>query len=430
MKIYTDINTHLNINMCINIIQCVIMINFMYWGTKIINYYYNFYHIYTFLNWNQKISYFKNTWIVEILSKNALVKKIIVSYFLIPLIKINYIFIYLLVALLCSLCHEEFAQIILTQNLLSDKHKEKHNKILLSINESNANTNIDINAGTNMDTNMDTNIDTNTNVNTNINNDELKLDNNELQLNEYSNKLINNIHNSDNVDIPTHKINLTTEIDDICNISSDYDNDITNIINIVSSSLESTHEQNTKNINNIDKTNEKKFSENNNDLKLNLINEIDLLNSIDKDSSLSKISLEPTNILQTNSPDELDDYMIKNDVIVKEFEQNELENYLIEDNALNNVLSEEIKHKETNTNANTNTNTNINVNTKISELKVPQILSTNNNMIETIGIDEIDFGIKIEDFGCIKTKEIIPNNVQGLSKTNVIRIGKKKNKNV
>ena len=91
------------INILLNdTLQCFILIGMMYFGTKLINYYYNFYHIYRYLDYDQKLGYFKSNILINIISRNIVVKRLIVYYMIIPLIKINYLFIQIFITLLYS----------------------------------------------------------------------------------------------------------------------------------------------------------------------------------------------------------------------------------------------------------------------------------------------------------------------------------------
>ena len=52
------------INIYYSLLQCFVLFFTMYGGTKIVNYYYNFYHIYKYLDHEQKLGYFKTKWYV------------------------------------------------------------------------------------------------------------------------------------------------------------------------------------------------------------------------------------------------------------------------------------------------------------------------------------------------------------------------------
>ena len=102
-----------------NIISIIMLLISIVLGTKFVNYYYNFYHIYTYLDYEQKLSYFKNTYLINMVSKYSVVKKITVHYILIPIIKINYIIILVFITLLYSLCFNEFKKYIKKKNIFN-----------------------------------------------------------------------------------------------------------------------------------------------------------------------------------------------------------------------------------------------------------------------------------------------------------------------
>jgi len=86
----------------------ILGILFLIGCTKIVNMYYNFYHIYKDLDNNERIKYFYNNIIVNLISRHNKIKKIFIFYILIPLIKINYIFLSFWISLMHSLCELDF----------------------------------------------------------------------------------------------------------------------------------------------------------------------------------------------------------------------------------------------------------------------------------------------------------------------------------
>ena len=95
------------------------IIIFILLGTKFINFYYNFFHIYKYLDNDQKIMYFKNNFLINYIIKNQKLKIILSMYILTPLIKINYLIISTLICLLYSLCEKK-----LNISLNNDNAKE------------------------------------------------------------------------------------------------------------------------------------------------------------------------------------------------------------------------------------------------------------------------------------------------------------------
>ncbi len=81
---------------------------FIHFGTKLVNFYFNFYHIYKYLDSYQKLNYFKKNDIILFLSKSKNFKNIIIYYLLIPIIKINYLIISLFTSVLYTLCEDDF----------------------------------------------------------------------------------------------------------------------------------------------------------------------------------------------------------------------------------------------------------------------------------------------------------------------------------
>ncbi len=77
---------------------------FIHFGTQIVN----FYHIFKYLDSYQKLNYFKNNNLVLTLNKFSKVKNLIINYILIPMIKINYVIISIFTSILYTLCEDDF----------------------------------------------------------------------------------------------------------------------------------------------------------------------------------------------------------------------------------------------------------------------------------------------------------------------------------
>ncbi len=90
-----------------SILILILGILFLAGLTKIVNMYYNFYHIYKDLDNEERIRYFYNNIIVKLISNRNKTKKIFIYYILIPLIKINYLILSFLISLMHSLCELE-----------------------------------------------------------------------------------------------------------------------------------------------------------------------------------------------------------------------------------------------------------------------------------------------------------------------------------
>ena len=316
-------------------------------GTTFVNYYYNFYHIYKYLDYDQKLGYFKNTFVINICSKYIFVKKILVYYILIPIIKINYYIILIFITLLYSLCYNEFKDFIIKQNnIILEKNNEKINNEE-EINEEEINKEEEIN-------------------NEEINNEE-----------EINNDMILN-HN------------------DIKNINKDYENNIINIMNFIEYNDEySLNISDLNKNNNLDNTEKNiNYKEIKSDNDINILSEIESLN---KENELSK---------------KINDY---NDI--------EFSDYLIikKDNFNNKLLDDD--------------KSNYNNMTKImNNIKLQNEIESNidNEIIETINVEEIDFGKFISEFVQNETSNNNSNNNSNNTSSNnsnnnsVVKIGKKK----
>ncbi len=347
---------------------------FIYFGTKFVNYYYNFYHIYRYLDSYQKLNYFKNISIINYLNKNIDVKKKIIYYFFIPLIKLNYLIISLFVSIVYSLCEDDFTEYL-----------QKKNLVLTSSN-TNSNTTHDDNI-------KETNTNTNTNTNT-YNQSELLINHDFLNtLNRDNIKESNNYESGEKNNDNYMMLNK---------YSSSSENSIGSIgsIESIGSNIISKDKKknNFKNIDNFDSPS----PEVNNQYELDISNELDLLKP----------------------------FGTKNNIVLNEQEDNEnIDNYI--------MLNE----------AKSNTNTNINTESKFKSIgiigknnniiKTVNGLDKNNesNIIETIRIDEIDFGDNLSNIlnsDHVDKPNEKPNEKPNDKKTKEIKIlpikiGKKKN---
>lgn len=192
-------------NFFINLILPFLLLTIIYYGTKLVNYYYNFYHIYNFLDNDQKLSYFKNTTLINFLKSKKNLRKIVMNFILIPIIKITYLFILLLITLLYSLYYNELKDL---------ETKNTNQKIeILNDNTEFLNDNTEILNDNNLEENF--NIISSNNSNDN--------------LNENSDNIITKI--DDNVNKEEIDNNLFNYVKDIEVISTDCDNNILNIIN-------------------------------------------------------------------------------------------------------------------------------------------------------------------------------------------------------
>jgi hypothetical protein len=393
-----------------DIIQSTIILIIIIYGTKLTNYYYNFYHIYNYLDYEQKLGYFKYNYLVNLISKYVFIKKIIVYYFLIPIIKLNYLFISIFITLFYSLCYNEFKKIISEQP--KKKYKNKKNlEIILS------ETSNDINNSSNLN-------------NINTTNDIIQI-NNDNSINDID--IQNDIDTQNDVEQKNSNFDtdikiFKNEIYDVDKIGIDYDNGILNIIEFISdTNLKNTYIQTDKNnILQSESESESKEQEldnkneifinnqiNNNDFKLNLLDEIDLL-KINKETHNKYNDTNDINNTNVIDDDDLDNY-INNNNIVSVIKNNNM-NYNINndynidynndyniDNDINKylIVDKEIK----------------NVNSSISQ---------NEELNETINLDEIDFGMKIENLNINSVKNNSVVKIENNTKKKIIKIGKKK----
>ena len=127
--------------------------------------YYNFYHIYKDLDNNERIKYFYNNIIVNLISRHNKLKKIFIFYILIPLIKINYIILSFEISLMHSLCELDFDKFMKENGFSIQECSHQELDKILNFND----------------------------FNDNIDNDNLENDENKI------NKLLENIETDDNL---------------------------------------------------------------------------------------------------------------------------------------------------------------------------------------------------------------------------------------
>lgn len=392
----------------------IFILGIIIFGTKLINYYYNFYHIYNYLDNEQKIGYFKSNYLVNIISKYPLVKKIIVYYFLIPLIKINYLFISIFITMLYSLCYFEFKKILNEQskkNKKNIKNKKKTYNLILSetsstndlINLNNLNNTTELTNSIN-----DINNEINTN-NTNISNDDEH---------EYDNKneIITNISNISND--AEHEYNNKNEIKNVDLIGTDYDNGILNIMEFMSSTnsqydidIDNNNDNDEINTSLLSNIENDKFVSNyllktqiiNNEVReLNLLNEINLLKT--NQNMNKKTYIHDTELLKNNDLRNVEHFIYE-----PKNEDNDIDEYLVIDNKENPIIN----------NITTGNYKNFLNNNKISDDEPNDI----------INFDEIDFGEKIEELNINKLNDKMTNlNKSNIVDKKIIKIGKKKTK--
>jgi hypothetical protein len=91
--------------MNINIYVGLLFLGFL---IKITILYKNYYKIYKNLDIDERIKFFSNKYIIAIISKFNIVKNIFIFFILIPIIKINYFILSILISLIHSLCEIEY----------------------------------------------------------------------------------------------------------------------------------------------------------------------------------------------------------------------------------------------------------------------------------------------------------------------------------
>jgi hypothetical protein len=406
------------------IYSLIILVVILY-GTKLVNYYYNFYHIFTYLDYEQKLEYFKSNYLVNLISKYAIVKKIMVHYILIPVIKLNYLFMSIFITLLYSLCYVEFKKILREQYIKKHIHKKNKKKTYDMILTEPSN---DIINSDKIITCLDNNSNnSNNHDNTNSSKDDINLSKDDANLLKDEIILQNDIEYEKYL-INKKKTYFTNNVSQVDKICLDYDNGILNIIEFITVEEELQNSFNPNNI--IDQQDILKFSneiknksienqqiENNKieitqnsstNNKLNLLNEIDLLktnNDIENENILTDIINEDniSNYICDNINDNINDDINDNN-------DNNINEYLFIDNKIENI-SKLIDVNNLNIKKNTDN----------------PLTSINDETNETINLEDIDFGSNLEN---IVNRKI--NNKTNKSETitvmekKIIKIGKKK----
>ncbi len=358
---------------------------FIYFGTKFVNYYYNFYHIYRYLDSYQKLNYFKNISVINYLNKNIDIKKKIIYYFFIPLIKLNYLVISLFVSIVYSLCEEEFTDYL-----------QKRNLVL---------TSDTINNSANLDIINPTNI-------SNENNKDNKLES-ETKSSKYSQSelLINhdylNTLNTLNVDSKKEKNSSDSGFGSRSRSRSEEINDHNYLmLNKYNTSTSSENSIGTNNIGKEKRKNNSKSIDNlespevNNQYQMDISNELDLLKPIKTNTIINDTNEQEDN-------ENIDNYIVTNETKFKPIGIIGKNNNIIK--PLN--MDENIFNLNSNSNSNSNTN----------------------NIIETIRIDEIDFGDNLSNVLDSNILDKDNNKSKILDKKTreikilPIKIGKKKN---
>lgn len=386
----------------------IILVGIIYFGTKLVNYYYNFYHIYKFLDYEQKLGYFKNYQIITLISKNKFIKRIIIYYILIPLIKITYLLILLLITLLYSLCYNEFKKFIAEQNnnketcnyLTSETFNEIENNNINIQNEQNElnelnrlngqnDKYIDIHSLNEITKDCNSSIISIMNFisETNNSNSNPNLD---LNLNKI-NQNIEDDNNNQNEKSELYKLDKLNEqnnndnnIQSLNKITKDCDDSIISIMNLISE-ITIPNSKLLSNQNNNDEQDIQKIN-NNTEPELNLSTELELLKNNNNLNSNSNFNSKYNIDIEKNIDNDTD---------------NDISNFLIDKKE--NIDKQDYK----------NLNKYIYLNSNHKEI-------INDDNIETINVDDIIFCTSIEN-NTVKENSMIDEKNK-----NIIRIGKKK----
>lgn len=441
----------MNINSYFNDLYTSILITFIIiFGTKLTNYYYNFYHIYKYLDYDQKLGYFRSNYLVNIISKYPLIKKIIVYYFLIPIIKLNYLFISIFITLLYSLCYNEFKNVLDKQYIQKFKNKMLKKKTFDFLESK-------------IDHRKLLKLDENNNYIESTNNNKFSIHDpttgGDNSNNNLTCGLVSNSKNCENCENCENYV-VKNEITNVDKIDYEYDNKIFNIMELISMDDIDEKNSNNKIVENIEKKNtlSNDIENNMNNSKLNLLNEIDLLKLSDTTNATndkSDTSNNKSNYLNFNKIHELNKLTELTGFNLTKKENNSLNYYEDLNGDINDylVLDENINTDNANnttnntdytSNSNNNPNENIvnlneNTNNKgvnLMEYKKNINLKDNINKIdlkennETINFEDVDFGMKLIDI--MKNDKNNPDinlqNVKPIQDKKIIKIGKKKNK--
>ena len=369
-------------------------------GTKFINYYYNFFYMYKQLDNIEKFKYFSNNVLIKLIGKNSKIKKFVTIYLLSPLIKINYLIISTLIYLLYALCENELDNILL-QNGFENIHKNSNDFL-------------------------------------NIENDKpiinfIKNDNQELKnLNDKLNMDINSPSSLKNdVDLFMSMINLDSSNNE--NIKEE--NTIKKDTNLINNIFDDNLLKNIISSNIIDVSNSEKENDNNinNNVNTDVNNDNENLEDFINDEEIIENSNIPSN-QQQNEKENLKEYLDENlkeylDENLKEYLDEDLKEYVIDKAVNNKNLTYENVFEE----ALENNNIQIFLKDDENKGKSDVNLVNNDEPIESISMDEIDFGDYMSNL--IKNSNNKINNDQKslevgetvIQKPIKIKIGKKKN---
>ena len=315
---------------------------FIFAGSFLTNYYYNFYHIYRYLDSYQKLNYFHNVNLINYLKKNIKIKDFIIYYFLVPFIKFNFITISLFTSILYSLCEKDFKSYLEKKNINLDSN------ITLDSNTIIPKTNL-ININNKEISNITPQID-------------------ETNIEKRDNELI---INHDYLNIMNNKKYKTSMLNEYIELNEE-----------------------------VKLLNDKELHIKNNDFNKSSL--------LDNSSINYSLNMEQSNQYQMNISNELDLLINnKNESIDKVNDQEEnIDSYIVND-------------------VNTKSNSDLKIIKSINELKSEK--NSDDNIMETIRIDEIDFGENLESI--LKSSNVV--NIKSNEKSKEIKIlpikiGKKK----
>ena len=316
----------------IQIIFILLIWSIIIGGTKFINYSSKFFFLQKNLSFYDKINYFNINFVTNfILKVDVKIQKFVIYYLLLPILKINYIFLSVITSILFKFNQKYFDKLDII----------KKQEILY-------NNDNDIN-----------------NYNNNENNSENNSDNNDD--NNYENNDDNNYENNNIFDsIRMIKSGSSSSNDN--EIPDNYDKNIIDQYQAL---------------------------DDNKTVGLLLNNELNLL---EKNKNILNKNKEILKVNEINEGDELD--------------ENNINNYLINNNIKNNSLKEYVNI--------------INSSNGMPMVELPNEI-INDEIVETIRIDEIDFGNIVNNIIINEKKEEKINSIVSDKKVNsTIRIGKKK----
>ena len=321
--------------------------------TKIVNMYYNFYHIYKDLDNEERIRYFYNNIIVKLISNRNKTKKFFIFYILIPLIKINYLILSFLISLMHSLCELELDNLMKKNGFSIQECSHQEIDKILNFNENDENKN---------ENNDEFNVFNEINE---INNSSMNISNSNIQICNVRKSFVEEINYDEKESIINNQ-NIENLIDEKLGFLINNQNNFDLFNNEeLSKSSELLCDFNNFSLNNDNKNNEKleNFIKNKNCINSNDNNDSnndsdndDNNNSDNNDSKITNIielmkNAEPTdlsNLIKINSKDNNDDNILKideNEVLKMDdidFGEN-LNNFLNNYNEEN--INEEVKNK-------------------------------------------------------------------------------------